>query len=157
MLPLFAEDNLRPSYNVLRLWKRMKSSIRWWLQTLPTFLTNLSKAQKQDILAVIHDFAMFFKDTPTQRTCYNTSFRSPIKQHAYRVNAIKRSVMKAEVEYLLKNDLAEPSFSPWRSPCLLVPKPDSTFRFLMDYRKVNSVTVQTAILSRMEDCALRST
>lgn len=38
------------------------------LQTffLPTFLTNLSKVQKQDVIAVIYDFLMLFKDTPTQ-------------------------------------------------------------------------------------------
>ncbi len=33
----------------------------------------------------------------------------PVKQHAYRVNALKRSVMKTEVEYLLENGLAKPS------------------------------------------------
>ncbi|KAL1267343.1 hypothetical protein QQF64_032706, partial [Cirrhinus molitorella] len=61
--------------------------------------------------------------------------------------------MKTEVEYLLENGLAEPSFSPWSSPCLLVPKPDGTFRFCTDYRKVNSVTVPDSYpMPRMEDC-----
>ncbi|KAK3889986.1 hypothetical protein Pcinc_006035 [Petrolisthes cinctipes] len=32
--------------------------------------------------------------------------------------------------------------SPWASPCLLIPKPDGSFRFCTDYRKVNQVTVQ---------------
>ncbi len=44
------------------------------------------------------------------------------------------------MEYLLKNGLAVHSQSPWSSPCLLVQKPDSSFRFCTDYRKVNSVT-----------------
>lgn len=49
--------------------------------------------------------------------------------------------MKKEVDFLLKHNLAEPSTSPWASPCLLIPKPDGTFRFCTDYRKVNQVTV----------------
>lgn len=61
--------------------------------------------------------------------------------------------MKAEVEYLLENRLAEPSFSPWSSLCLLVPKPDGTFPFCRDYRKVNSVTVPDSYpLPRIEYC-----
>ena len=45
-----------------------------------------------------------------------------------------------EVQYLLDNDFIEPSQSEWSSPCILVPKPDGTFRMRTDYRKVNSVT-----------------
>ncbi len=66
----------------------------------------------------------------------------PIKQHAYRVNIVKISVMCQEVEYLLENSLAKSSCSPWSSPCLLVPKSDGSFRFCTDYRKVNAVTAR---------------
>ncbi|KAI2660984.1 Retrovirus-related Pol polyprotein [Labeo rohita] len=77
----------------------------------------------------------------------------PIKQHAYRVNTVKRSIMRQEVNYLLENGLAKHSYSPWSSPCLLVPKPDGTFRFCTDFRKVNAVTVPDSYpLPRMEDC-----
>lgn len=48
--------------------------------------------------------------------------------------------MKKEADYLLENDLAVPSCSPWSSPCLLAPKADGTPRFCTDYRKVNAVT-----------------
>ncbi len=77
----------------------------------------------------------------------------PIKQHAYRVNPVKRSVMRQEVDYLLENGLAKSSCSPWSSPCILVPKPDGSFRFCTDFRKVNAVTVPDSYpLPRMEDC-----
>ena len=49
--------------------------------------------------------------------------------------------MKKEVNFLLDNGLAEPSLSPWASPCLLTPKPDGSSRFCTDYRKVNQVTI----------------
>lgn len=81
---------------------------------------------------------------------------APIKQHPYRVNPRKREIMQSEVEYMLRHGLAEPSQSPWSSPCLLVPKPDNTFRFCTDYRKVNHVTKPDSFpLPRMEDCVDR--
>ena len=61
--------------------------------------------------------------------------------------------MRQEVEYLLEHGFAKPSKSPWSSPCLLVPKPDGTFRFCTDYRKVNAVTLSDSYpLPRMDDC-----
>ncbi len=81
---------------------------------------------------------------------------TPIKQHPYRVNPHKREVMKSEVEYLLQHGFAKPSQSPWSSPCLLVPKSDSTYRFCTDYRKVNSITKPDSFpLPRIEDCVDR--
>lgn len=78
---------------------------------------------------------------------------APIKQHAYYCSLQKREMMRAEVEYLLSNNLAKPSYSPWSSPCLLAPRADNTPRFCKDYHKVNAVAVSDSFpLPRMEDC-----
>ena len=69
---------------------------------------------------------------------------TPIRQAAYRVSPTKLDIMKQEVGYLLDNGLAEPSKSPWSSPCVLVPKPDGTSRLCTDYRKLNEVTIPDA-------------
>lgn len=64
--------------------------------------------------------------------------------------------MRAEVEYLLQNVFATPSESPWSSPCLLVPKAESTFRFCTDYRKVNCISKpDSSPLPCLEDCVDR--
>lgn len=42
---------------------------------------------------------------------------------------------------LLKQRVIEPATSPWNSPVLLVPKKDGTWRFAIDYRRVNTVTL----------------
>lgn len=61
--------------------------------------------------------------------------------------------MAEEVSYLLNHKLTTPSCSPWSSPCILVPKPNGSFRFCTDYRKVNAVTIPDAYpLPRMDDC-----
>ena len=78
----------------------------------------------------------------------------PIKQRFYRVSEDKQRYLNAEIKYMLVNRVAEPSFSSWASPCLLVPKSDNTPRFCSDLdRKVNSVTKPDAFpLPRMDDC-----
>lgn len=61
--------------------------------------------------------------------------------------------MKADIEYLVSNNLAKPSYSPWSSPCLLAPKADNTPRFCTGYRKVNAVTVTDSFpMPQVEDC-----
>ena len=64
----------------------------------------------------------------------------PIKQHPYRVNPVKLMHMRNEVDYMLQNGIIEPSKSQWSSPCVLMPKPDGTYHFCTDFRKVNSIT-----------------
>ena len=64
----------------------------------------------------------------------------PVRQRFYRVSLDKRKSLDSSVQYLLDNGLAVPSYSSWASPCLLVKKSDSSFRFCTDYRKVNTVT-----------------
>lgn len=127
------------------------------LRDLHSHVSHLTVKQRIDIVKVLSDFKCLFGDVPTQTNVLkhdiDVNGARPIKQHAYRVNAMKRSVMSKEVEYLLDNGLAKSSYSPWSSPCLLVPKSDGTVRFCTDYRKVNAVTVPDSYpLPRMEDC-----
>lgn len=77
----------------------------------------------------------------------------PIKQHPYRVNPVKRKLFQKEVNYLLAYNLVEPSFSSWSSPCILVRKPDNSYRFCTDYRKLNTLTEPDCFpLPRIDDC-----
>ena len=76
-----------------------------------------------------------------------------MKQHPYIKKTVKRQILREQVQFLLDNDFIEPSQSEWRSPCILVPKPDGTFHMCADYRKVNSVTkTDTFPIPPMDDC-----
>lgn len=77
----------------------------------------------------------------------------PIKQRYYRVNPIVQEQINKELDEMLKLGVIEPSKSPWSSPILLVKKKDGTYRFCIDYRKLNSVTIKF----RCEVCLLAGT
>ena len=52
---------------------------------------------------------------------------------------------------MLENDIIEPSQSLWSS-IVMVPKPDGTLKFCIDYRKVNAVTKTDSYpIPRLED------
>ena len=56
------------------------------------------------------------------------------------------TIMNNEINYLLENDKIEGSNNPWGSPCILVKKPDLSFCFCTDFRRVNAVTKSNAYL-----------
>lgn len=60
--------------------------------------------------------------------------------------------MEREIESMLQNDTIEPSDSPYASPVCLVKKKDSSVRFCIDYRRLNSQTKEDAFrLPRIDE------
>ena len=77
----------------------------------------------------------------------------PVHTHPYREGPKTREIVKGEVERQLRAGVIEPAQSAWASPVVIVPKPDGTARFCVDYRRLNAVTVRDSYpLPRMDDC-----
>ena len=55
-----------------------------------------------------------------------------------------KDVVDTEVTQMLEQGVVKPSSSPWSSPIVMVKKKDGSWRFCVDYRKLNSVTRQDA-------------
>ncbi len=124
---------------------------------LHSYLAHLSEKWYEDVNNLMQSFPSLFSDVPSRTSvlCHDIEVGSvsPVKQHPYRVNPKKHEIVKTEIENLLKHGLAVPSQSPWSSPCVLVPKSDSTYRFCMDYRKVNGLYKPDSFpLPHIEDC-----
>jgi len=64
----------------------------------------------------------------------------PIRSRPYRVSNKQREVIDTHVKDMLDRKIISHSVSPWASPVVLVPKPDGSTRFCVDYRKLNAVT-----------------
>lgn len=83
----------------------------------------------------------------------------PIKQRYYPVSPFKQKFLDEEVENMLKLGVIERSHSPWSSPVCLDRKEDGSFRFCIDFRRLNLVTKKDAypipyinsILDRLND------
>uniref|UniRef100_A0A3B1IC10 ribonuclease H n=1 Tax=Astyanax mexicanus TaxID=7994 RepID=A0A3B1IC10_ASTMX len=134
---------------------RLKNSE--YLLELSKHLSHLSLEQRRDIENLIQEFPTLFKDspglTPLAVHDVDTGDATPIKQHPYRLPPCKLKIVREELAYMQEIGVIEPGQSDWSSPVVLVPKPDGTVRFCVDYRKVNLVTKSdTFPIPRLDDC-----
>jgi len=68
----------------------------------------------------------------------------PIQQPTRLLRPEKEEGVSRQVQDFLNRDLIEPGNGAWRFLVVLVRKKDWSWRFCMDYRKSNSVTIQDA-------------
>ena len=68
----------------------------------------------------------------------------PIRQPPHRLGPEKEAEAERQVKELLDKGLIEPAGGAWSSPVVLVRKKDQTWRFCVDYRRLNAVTQQDA-------------
>ena len=66
----------------------------------------------------------------------------PIRQRAYRTPLTKRTLIEDQINEMLEQGIIRPSSFPYASPVTLVPKKSGEYRFCVDYRKLNSVTIK---------------
>jgi len=123
----------------------------------PIWMRNLCTYQEKELEKLLKEFAILFSDTPGKTTAImhdvDVSNASPSKQHPYQMNPSKLKNLSEEIEYMLHNDIIEPSSSEWSSPCVLVPKPDGSYHFCTDLRRLNAVTVTDSYpIPRIDDC-----
>lgn len=66
----------------------------------------------------------------------------PVNSKPYRYSPHQKNEIEKQVADMLRIGIVIPSLSPFASPVLLVKKKDGTWRFCVDYRKLNSVTIK---------------
>ncbi|GET59962.1 enzymatic polyprotein, putative [Rhizophagus irregularis DAOM 181602=DAOM 197198] len=76
----------------------------------------------------------------------------PIKQRRYKETDEKAKFISEEVDKLLKQGRIRKSKSPWSSPVTLAGKKMGKYRFCIDYRKLNKITIMDSFpLPRMDE------
>ncbi|GET57228.1 enzymatic polyprotein, putative [Rhizophagus irregularis DAOM 181602=DAOM 197198] len=76
----------------------------------------------------------------------------PIKQRRYKETDEKARFISEEVDKLLRQGRIRKSKSPWSSPVTLAGKKTGKYRFCIDYRKLNKITIMDSFpLPRMDE------
>ena len=108
----------------------------------------VAEALKAVLIVQQHTFA---KDSLDLGYCdilehdVDTADAHPIKQSPRRPPPLRAIDAEDEIlDDMLATGVIEPSVSPWASPVTMVKKKDGTFRFCIDYRRVNAVTKKDA-------------
>jgi hypothetical protein len=102
-----------------------------------------------EVQRLIHDFVVLFEvpvDLPPSRSCDHSiplvDGASPVNMRSYRYPPVLKYEIEKQVGEMLKNGLIQPSNSPFSSSVLLVKKKDNSWRFCVDYRFLNAITLK---------------
>jgi RNase H-like domain found in reverse transcriptase/Reverse transcriptase (RNA-dependent DNA polymerase) len=127
------------------------------IDTLPDFLTVDERRKAADLVRrYAHVFSKSATDLGRNRllphhtdTGKHHRVKQPLRRHPYaHVAEIERNVQE-----LLDAKVTELASSPWASNVLLVKKKDGSWRFCVDYRKLNDLTKKEAYpLPRIDAC-----
>lgn len=75
------------------------------------------------------------------KVAIKTSDDIPTHRAPYRVSGEQHKVIRDQIEEMLENGIIRESKSPYASPVVLVKKPDGSWRFCVDYRKLNKKVI----------------
>ena len=76
------------------------------------------------------------------RDSISTQSSHPIRSRQYRQPYHLKKEMDRQIGDMLTNGVIKESSSPWTSPVLMVPKKVGTFRFCVDFRGLNELTIK---------------
>jgi hypothetical protein len=83
----------------------------------------------------------------------DTGDHKPLFQRPYRVSPQENKVIYEELQKMLQAGVIEPARSPWASPVILIQKSDGSWRFCIDFRKINKITKSIHWpVTRIDDC-----
>ncbi|XP_041440518.1 uncharacterized protein LOC121400717 [Xenopus laevis] len=105
---------------------------------------TLSGVQKQEVKEFLMRNREVFSEHPGHTSIVEhdivTNPGDHVKLKPYRIPEARRQVVAEEVKKMLDLGVIEESCSDWSSPIVLVPKPDGSWRFCNDFRKLNAIS-----------------
>ncbi|GJV31041.1 retrovirus-related pol polyprotein from transposon 17.6 [Tanacetum coccineum] len=119
----------------------VKLIVPTWMQNQPTLQFEL-----QQLLDAFSDVFDSLTQLPPKRILDHsiklTEGSNPVNLKAYRYGPLQKNVIENMVKEMLENSIIRESQSEFASPVVLVKKKDSKWRFCVDYRKLNNITVK---------------
>ncbi|CAG2250324.1 unnamed protein product [Mytilus edulis] len=120
---------------------------------------NLDKDQKEKFRDLLIEYSDIFSKssediglTDLVEHTINTGNHPPVRQRPRRIPLARMKDAEAEIQKMVKQDIIEPSTSPWNSNIVLVKKSDGSWRFCIDFRAVNLLVLRPSYpLPRIDD------
>lgn len=124
---------------------------------------GLSHLDTENLVDLLQEFSSCFAQKDSELgICkvaehqINTGLASPVHQTPYKSAWKERTIVQQQVDEMLEKGVVEPSNSPWASPVVLVKKKDGSWRFCVDYRRLNTISVKDVYpLPRIEETLSR--
>lgn len=111
--------------------------------------SSSSQNVPSSIQSILDEFADIFNEPdglPPSRSYDHTipliAGAQPVNIRPYRYTPDQKNEIEKQVQEMLKKGIIRPSSSPFSSPVLLVKKKDGTWRFCVDYRHLNAITIK---------------
>jgi hypothetical protein len=101
------------------------------------------------VQALLQKYSELFqepKSLPPQRNCDHSiplqQGTQPVNIKPYKYSPTQKDEIEKQLKEMLQQGIIKPSTSPFASPVLLVKKKDGTWRFCIDYKHLNNITVK---------------
>lgn len=128
--------------------KSYKSNDVWALAVV-NFVQPVPEVVSEEIATVLKEFEDVFakpSELPPTRV-YDHAVplvpdAVPVNSRPYRYSPVQKDEIERQVKELLESGLIVQSTSPFASPVLLVQKKDVNWRFCVDYRRLNELTIK---------------
>ena len=108
------------------------------------FHESLTATQKAEAQTMLQKHEQILTDLPGNIDIVdhplNLNTEVPVNVKQYPLPFEAEKTVKEEVKKMLSLNIIEPSTSPYSSPILLVKKPDQSYRFCLDFRRLNQIT-----------------
>ena len=143
-------------HNTCNVWEQLPEHLQ---KLYERSTTGLSTEQKQELHVLLGDYADIFSQgsgdlgkTDIITHSIHTGDSAPVRQLPRRLPLIQRDAAQKAIQDMHKQGIIEPSRSPWGSPIVLVKKKDGSYRFCVDYQKLNEITKKDSYpLPRIND------
>ncbi len=104
---------------------------------------------KKELFEIVSDYDELFQELRGFTAKMEIQHEIHLQQDAplpnvgmYKMDSIELEEIKKHVQELLNHRVIRPSYSPFDSSIMLVPKKDDTWRMCVDYRALNKITVK---------------
>ncbi len=105
---------------------------------------ELDAQQQHEVRQLLREFSDVLTDLPGSTDVVEHSIKltaeEPVRSRPYPVPHSLRDSMRSEVKSMLGMGIIEPSNSSYASPVVMVKKPDGSYRFCCDFRKLNKIS-----------------